>query len=88
MSNLFHFLTDFAINPQKQIAFAKQPNALLVAAGLSKAEQVVVESKSSNKVAEILANELTRSAFICFDPGQDPLPDPDPPSEPDSSEED
>lgn len=87
MSNLFDFLTDIAINPKQQLAFAQQPNAVKVAVGLDEADMAVVESKSFTKIAAVFANKLTPSAALCMDPSpEDPLPDPDPepaPNEPD-----
>lgn len=90
MDNLFTFLTDIAVNPNQQLAFAKQPHAVIVAAGLTEADKAVVESKSSSKIADLFANELPQLAALCIDPSpDDPLPDPDdPPSEPEPSETD
>ncbi|MBH8552515.1 hypothetical protein I8751_09025 [Nostocaceae cyanobacterium CENA357] len=87
MSSLFDFLTDIAINPKQQIAFAQQPIILTDMLGLSEIEQAVFESKSSNKIAALFADETTPLAEICNDPNpEDPFPDPDP--EPEPSKED
>ena len=76
MSSLFDFLTDIAINPKQQLAFARQPNAATVAVGLAEADMAVVESKSFTKIAAVFANELTPLAVLCMDPSpEDPLPD-------------
>lgn len=80
MNNLFHFLTNLAVNPQQQIAFATQPNAMMIAAKLSPAERNIVESKMSKKITDIFTTPHTLLASVCVDPGPDPLPDPDPPS--------
>lgn len=86
MSNLFDFLTDLAANPQKQLVFSKQPDTLMEVAGLSDADKVLLKSREKDQISTALGNELAVLAFSCVDPGEDPLPDPDPPSEPDSSE--
>jgi hypothetical protein len=83
MSSLFDFLTDVAINPKKQMALAKQPSAVMVAAGLSKTEWTALESKDSHTIAAASLSEMTQPfAICCVDPGPDPEPDPDPPSPP------
>lgn len=85
MNNLLHFLTDLAINPQKQIAFATDPETLMQIAGLAEADQEVLKSGERDKIGAAFVNELTRLSRICLDPGPDPLPDPDPPPPSDSS---
>ncbi|MEG4809792.1 hypothetical protein QUA82_18110 [Microcoleus sp. F8-D3] len=91
MSSLFDFLTDIAINPKQQLAFARQPNAVTAAFGLAEADMAVAESKSFTKITAVFANELTPLAALCMDPSpEDPLPDPDPepaPNEPESRQD-
>jgi hypothetical protein len=82
-NNLFNFLTDIAVNPEQQIAFLKQHDAVTVAFGLSEADQTLVKSRNSNKIAAVFANEIDWSAVVCCDPNpEDPFPDPDPEPEP------
>ncbi|MEG5038831.1 MULTISPECIES: hypothetical protein [unclassified Microcoleus] len=83
MSKLFDFLTTIAVNPQQQIAFVNEPDAVRVAFGLSETDTILVESKSSTKIAAVFANEINWLAVICCDPNpEDPFPDPDPEPEP------
>ncbi len=87
MSSLFDFLTNIAINPKQQIAFAKQPIILTEMLRFSEVEQAVFESKNSKKIAALFADKTTLLAEICNDPNpEDPFPDPDP--EPEPSKED
>ncbi|MEA5506273.1 hypothetical protein VB735_24815 [Halotia wernerae UHCC 0503] len=87
MSSLFDFLTDIAINPKQQIAFAQQPILMTDLVRLSEGDQAVFESKSSKQIAALFADEMTPLAEICNDPNpEDPFPDPDP--EPEPSKED
>lgn len=78
MSNLFHFLTDLATNPQQQEAFAKKPDAVMAAVGLSQSDQAMLKSGKNAQIAVNLADELFPSAFCLVDPSPDPSPDPDP----------
>lgn len=77
MNNLFRFLTDIAVNPKQQLAFANSADAVMAAAELSETERAIVDSKSSFRVAEVFAGEQTQLALVCGDPGPDPTPDPD-----------
>lgn len=88
MSNLFHFLTDLAVNPQKQVAFATDPEALIEMAGLSEADKAVLKSRDRHKIDMAFTNVHPLLSRTCIDPGPDPWPDPDPLPEEDSSEED
>ena len=78
MSKLLHFLTDLAINPQKQEAFAKFPNAVMDTAGLADVDKTALKSRDRTKVAAPFADEFPQIACGTFDPVPDPLPDPDP----------
>ncbi|MBP0016187.1 MAG: hypothetical protein J7647_01365 [Cyanobacteria bacterium SBLK] len=89
MSKLLSFLSDIAINPHQQLVFARDNNASAVIAklGLSKEEQIAVESKSRATIAAVFANETIPLAVVCGDPNpEDPYPDPDPDPEPDDEE--
>lgn len=81
MSKLLHFLIDLATDPQKQIAFASIPEAVMDAAQLGEADKLALKSKDKAKIAAPFADECLQ--IFCMDPVPDPMPDPDPP-EPDS----
>ncbi|MFB2972500.1 hypothetical protein ACE1CD_26370 [Aerosakkonema sp. BLCC-F183] len=88
MSKLLNFLTDIAINPKQQIAFAQQPKTVTDAFGLSEMDKALIESKSRTKITAFFADNLTPLAEICNDPNpEDPFPDPDPEPEPEPSKE-
>ncbi|MEG3907098.1 hypothetical protein QT979_06895 [Microcoleus sp. w2-18bC1] len=78
MSQLFHLLTDLALDPKKQSVFINNPSSLMNEVGLSEAEQTAITSKDSAKIAAFFADELISLAITTSDPGPDPLPDPDP----------
>jgi hypothetical protein len=78
MSNLFSFLTDLAVNPKQQLAFANTPNTVMKVAGLSESEQAMLKSGNSVHVVATFADELFQAANFVADPSPDPLPDPDP----------
>ncbi len=83
MSQLFHLLTDLALDPKKQSVFINNPNALMEEAGLSEAEQTAMLSKEAAKITALFADEPVPLAMTFGDPGPDPLPDPDPCPPPD-----
>ena len=87
MVNLFHFLTDLAIEPRKQVAFAQNADLIMEVAGLTGADKAVIKSAEKDKISAVFANEFTVLAVGCLEPGPDPLPDPDPPSPPDPEKE-
>lgn len=78
MANLFHFLTEFAVDPAKQISFRKNPQLVMSEAGLSQTEQAIISSRSSRQIDAVFADKNIPMAYVCGDPGPDPLPDPDP----------
>jgi len=85
MNNLFHFLTDMATNPEKQMMFESNPKAMMEANALSEEHQIALNSGDRAKVIaaifdELETNELVavQGAAIWGDPGPDPIPDPDP----------
>jgi hypothetical protein len=82
MSQLPAFLTSLAIDPKKQLAFEKEPEALMAAAGLSESERAAIKSRNSAEITEILADEHFQAAVVATLPNPDPLPDPDPPAPP------
>ncbi len=82
MSNLMHFLTDLALNPVKQQAFMANPEAVMNAAGLSEADQLVIESRDKQEITHTFANKRIQLASTFGDPGPDPTPDPDPAPDP------
>ena len=79
MSNLLHFLTNLAINPREQEAFAKYPDAVMDKAGLSKSDRAMLKSGDGAQIAVTFADKLFQYAFFITDPNPDPFPDPDPP---------
>lgn len=78
LNTLLNFLTDLATNPQKELAFAKNPNTLMDLAGLSQEYQAILKSKEKTAISAVFTNEFTVLACGCIDPSEDPLPDPDP----------
>ncbi|WP_044171315.1 hypothetical protein [Kamptonema formosum] len=90
MSKLFDFLTDLTTNPRQQEAFAKAPDTVMAAVGLSELERAALKSGNSARIAATFTNHIIPSAFSLVDPAPDPFPDPDPPDsdEPDSDSPD
>lgn len=82
MSNLLDFLTDLAVDPQKQRAFFKAPEEVMDAAELSQANRIAINSRDKAKVSAPFADEYPQIACGTFAPNPDPLPDPDPPLPP------
>ena len=83
MSSLFHFLTDMAVDPKKQIMFEEDPQAMIAAAGLS--DQIGSDSGDRVQWTEVFVDELETHELVAVigncaasDPGPDPTPDPDP----------
>lgn len=83
MSQLFHLLTDLALDPKKQRVFINNPSSVMDKVGLSEAEQTAMLSKEAAKIAMLFADERVPLAITVGDPGPDPLPDPDPGPPPD-----
>ncbi len=90
MSQLFHLLTDLALDTKKQRVFLNNPSSLMNEVGLTQAEQTAIASKEFAKIAAFFADEQISLAVTTSDPGPDPLPDPDPfpPSPPSDPEPD
>lgn len=87
MNNLLHFLTDLAINPQKQEAFIKAPNVVMDAARLSASDKTALKSRDKTRIAAPFADEFPQISYAVTEPNPDPLPDPDPfPDPPPSTE--
>ena len=89
MSELLNFLTDFAVDPQSQVAFAENPEGVIEAANLSKVNEATLKSGDKTKITEAFVDELQTNdlaaivgSCIIGDPGPDPTPDPDPPEPP------
>ncbi|MEG4960560.1 MULTISPECIES: hypothetical protein [unclassified Microcoleus] len=82
MSQLPVFLANLAIDPKQQLAFEREPDALMAAAGLSESERVAIKSRKSARITAICADELFQAAVVITLPNPDPLPDPDPPVPP------
>ncbi|MEH1814230.1 MAG: hypothetical protein V7K26_31660 [Nostoc sp.] len=82
MTQLLDFLTDLAIDPKKQQAFEKEPDALMAAARLSESERSTIKSRNSSQITAIFADEYFQPALTVGEPNPDPLPDPDPPLPP------
>jgi hypothetical protein len=79
MSDLFHFMTDLAINPKQQQAFAKSPDAVMNTIELSESARAVLKSRDNAQITATFADEHFQAAVFVADPNPDPLPDPDPP---------
>lgn len=89
MSELLHFLTDFAVDPKGQEVFAKSPEAVLGGVKLSEASKAALQDGARVEVTSAFANELEINDLAAVmgsctytDPGPDPNPDPDPPEPP------
>ncbi len=82
MSQLLHFLTDLASDPQKQLAYEKSPEAFINAARLSEAEQIFLKSEDKAQVVASFNGDILQ--IVCMEPMPDPFPDPDPSPPPDS----
>lgn len=78
MSNLLHFLTDFATDTRKQRTFALTPNAVIDTAELSEADKTALKSRDLSQISLCLTSELSPMAVTMLEPNPDPLPDPDP----------
>ncbi|HEY9834741.1 MAG TPA: hypothetical protein V6D26_29585 [Stenomitos sp.] len=78
MSNLLHFLTELAINPQKQEAFIKAPDLVMDAVRLSEADKTALKSRDRTRIAAPFADEFPEMSYAVTEPNPDPLPDPDP----------
>ena len=86
MNKLANFLTDLAINPKQQLAFAKEPDAVMNTAGLSKMEQLMLKRGNFVQISTAIGNESFPYAQFFADPNPDPWPDPDPPPPDDNDE--
>lgn len=82
MSQLPVFLANLAIDPKQQLAFEKEPDAFMAAAGLSESERAAIKSRKSAQITAICADEHFQAALVIALPNPDPLPDPDPPFPP------
>ncbi|NEP59881.1 MAG: hypothetical protein F6K31_23235 [Symploca sp. SIO2G7] len=78
MSNLLHFLTELALEPQKQEAFIKFPEVVMDAAGLSKAYKTALKSGDKTQIYAPFTGEYPQISYWTSEPNPDPLPDPDP----------
>ena len=89
MSQLLEFLTNLAIEPSQQQAFAFEltPSIVMAEAGLSRLEQAAIESKTKSRITEIVAREDFQVALTVAIPEQDPIPDPDDPPPVESPDE-
>lgn len=84
MNNLFDVLIDLATAPKKQLAFAGAPKQFMEALGLAELDKQLIESGQKERIDAAFASEKSVLAVGCFDPVEDPLPDPDPPETSDS----
>jgi hypothetical protein len=80
MSQLLDFLTGLATDSRQQAVFFNNSDNLINKAGLSKEETIWVKTGNKEKISATFADDFTVLAAGCMDPGDDPLPDPDPPS--------
>jgi len=78
MSKLLEFFTDLATDPQKQLAFASNPQAIIKDANLSVEARALVLNRNGAKIASSM-KECPQLAIFFTDPGPDPDPDSDPP---------
>lgn len=79
MKKMVDFLTDLAINPRQQTAFAVDPKAIMQAFGLSDVEQALLTRGDPAQIATAIADPAFQLASLFSDPSPDPWPDPDPP---------
>lgn len=86
MDRLFDFLTELVLEPREQLAFHQNPNTLIEKTGLSQTEKFLLKSKDKAKIGAVFTDNSTVLAFACGNPGDDPLPDPDPDDSPPSTD--
>ena len=79
MSDLFHFLTDLAVNPKQQLALATLPATMMDTIDLSESDKILLKNRNSAKIRAAFADSSFQAATAVADPNPDPLPDPDPP---------
>ena len=78
MDRLFEVMTELSIDPVRFEAFSREPARHLAEAGLSAEEQLMVLGWLQGQ-RRINGNAMGMAAVL-FDPGDDPLPDPDVPT--------
>lgn len=64
MGKLLYFLSEVTHDPQKRIAFIKDSNAVMDAAGLSGPQKKAVRSKDVDEVMKLLKQEFTEPHAI------------------------
>ena len=71
---VFELLTELSIDPFKQEALRREPEAVLARAGISEPERRMMDRWLQADAAGL----QRRSSAFFADPGDDPTPDPDP----------
>jgi hypothetical protein len=80
--HLFDLLAELSVDPLKCEALLRDPAKFMAAAGLSPADQAILERRLQGQGS--VASPPVRGAFV-WDPGDDPDPNPDPmPADPPS----
>ncbi|MRG92327.1 hypothetical protein [Polyangium spumosum] len=74
-AHLFDLLTQLSVDPFKFEALLRDPAKVMAEAGLSPAEQALIERRLQGE--SHAATPPVRGAFV-WDPGDDPDPNPDP----------
>ncbi|HMN27767.1 MAG TPA: hypothetical protein PKE45_06375, partial [Caldilineaceae bacterium] len=64
MNNLLHFLIATALDPRQQEMFAKNPTALMAAAGLSEASRVKLSVGDRTSVTTLFAEQLETNELV------------------------
>lgn len=80
MERLLKFLTELNLDPFKRLAFARDPESTAAAAGLEPWERAALRGSNPGSLepgADLTGN--WQRCAIGWDPGPDPLPDPDAP---------
>jgi hypothetical protein len=72
MDPVFQLLTELSVDPFQLDRFMRDPDPLMAELGMDPAELPALARPDTNVPAETWAR-----CAACFDPGYDPLPDPD-----------
>jgi hypothetical protein len=79
MERLFDLLTELSVDPFKQQAFARDPEAFAASFGLGEEERAALSALRAGAPSAGPPGLSWSRAMTCVDPGPDPMPDPDPP---------
>jgi hypothetical protein len=87
MSNLLDFLSNFAVAPQKQLAFLLNPDAAMRDSTLTEVEQRLLKHGRREEISLAFADKAQWPSCTFVDPGPDPTPDPDTPPDEEETEQ-